>query len=200
MQTWNVRLGLVVMLFVYPYKVFPSLFFWLLCFASRPSSSEGLPRSYSDSRQLGFTSIISPWVTPIDRRVGTWLETHTRTQASIHLITTAIFTTAHQMTFTKPSYCHTKFLWSFRATTMPPHPQYVGSGYVSFCLMKKDRRWESCHAQVAPRTMSWMTIHRTTRELVVSDWSRNSASLSCFGVSYSCQQSTYIPRDRAKRR
>lgn len=45
--------------------------------------------------------------------------------------------------------------------------------------MKKDRRCESCHAQVPPRTTSWIIIHRTTREFVASDWSRNSASRSC---------------------
>lgn len=45
--------------------------------------------------------------------------------------------------------------------------------------MKKDRRCDSCQAQVMPRTTSWMTIQRTTRELVVSDWSLNSASRSC---------------------
>lgn len=44
--------------------------------------------------------------------------------------------------------------------------------------MKKDRRCESCHAQVPPRTTSWIIIHRTTREFVASDWSRNSASRS----------------------
>lgn len=51
--------------------------------------------------------------------------------------------------------------------------------YVSFCLMKKDRRWDSCQAQVTPSTTSWIRIHRTTRALVLSDWSRNSASRSC---------------------
>jgi hypothetical protein len=51
--------------------------------------------------------------------------------------------------------------------------------HVNFCLMKKDRRCESCQAQVMPRTTSCIIVHRTTRELVDSDWSRNSASRSC---------------------
>lgn len=58
-----------------------------------------------------------------------------------------------------------------------PHTHYTA--YVSFCLMKKARRWLSCQAQVAPRTRSCTSVHRTTRELVSSDWSRNSASRSC---------------------
>lgn len=49
---------------------------------------------------------------------------------------------------------------------------------MSFCLMKKERRWESCQAVVAVRMTSWMTIQRMTRELVASEWSRNSASRS----------------------
>ena len=52
--------------------------------------------------------------------------------------------------------------------------------YVSFCLMKKDRRCESCQAQVIPITTSWMMIHRITRAFVVSDWSLKSASRSYF--------------------
>ena len=45
--------------------------------------------------------------------------------------------------------------------------------------MKKDRRCDSCQAQVTPSTVSWIRIQRTTRALVDSDWSRNSASRSC---------------------
>lgn len=41
--------------------------------------------------------------------------------------------------------------------------------YVSFCLIKKDRRWDSCQAHVTPSTVSWIRIHRTTRALVLSD-------------------------------
>lgn len=41
--------------------------------------------------------------------------------------------------------------------------------YVSFCLMKKVRRCDSCQAQVPPRTTSWITIQRMTRALVDSD-------------------------------
>jgi hypothetical protein len=52
------------------------------------------------------------------------------------------------------------------------------SVYVSFCLMKKDRRCDNCQVQVMPMTMSWMMIHRMTRELVDSDWSLKSASRS----------------------
>jgi hypothetical protein len=48
----------------------------------------------------------------------------------------------------------------------PPQGQPV---HVSFCLMKKDRRCESCQAQVTPSTSSWSMVHRTTRELVDSD-------------------------------
>jgi hypothetical protein len=33
--------------------------------------------------------------------------------------------------------------------TIEPHPPYV-----SFCLMKKERRWESCQAHVQPRMTS----------------------------------------------
>lgn len=44
--------------------------------------------------------------------------------------------------------------------------------------MKNERRWDSCQAQVAPRTTSWMMIQRTTRAFVDSDWSLNSASRS----------------------
>lgn len=51
--------------------------------------------------------------------------------------------------------------------------------YVSFCLIKKERRWDSCQTQVTPRTVSWIRIQRITRLFVVSDWSRNSASRSC---------------------
>lgn len=40
---------------------------------------------------------------------------------------------------------------------------------VSFCLMKKDRRFESCQVHVMPRTVSWMRIQRITRPLVDSD-------------------------------
>ena len=53
-----------------------------------------------------------------------------------------------------------------------------GELYVSFCLMKNARRCVNCHAQVTPRTKSCTNVHRTTRALVVSDWSRNSASRS----------------------
>lgn len=45
--------------------------------------------------------------------------------------------------------------------------------------MKKARRWVNCHAQVTPRTASWMSDQRTTRAFVISDWSLNSASRSC---------------------
>jgi hypothetical protein len=45
--------------------------------------------------------------------------------------------------------------------------------------MKNARKCESCHAQVTPRTTSWIMVQRTTRAFVVSDWSRNSASRSC---------------------
>jgi len=55
--------------------------------------------------------------------------------------------------------------------------------------MKKERRWESCHAQVMPMTMSWMMIQRITRALVVSDWSRNSASRSCNASQQGMQRS-----------
>lgn len=60
----------------------------------------------------------------------------------------------------------------------------IGMHQVSFCLMKKDRRCESCHAHVPPKTTSWISIHRTTRPLVASDWSLNSASRSCHHVSH----------------
>ena len=56
----------------------------------------------------------------------------------------------------------------------------VSIRYVSFCLIKKDRRCDSCQAHVTPSTVSWIRIQRTTRPLVLSDWSRNSASRSCF--------------------
>jgi hypothetical protein len=54
--------------------------------------------------------------------------------------------------------------------------------------MKKDRRCDSCQAHVMPKTTSWMRVQRTTRALVDSDWSRNSASRSCRGISevFSC--------------
>jgi hypothetical protein len=41
--------------------------------------------------------------------------------------------------------------WTGLARTALPRGR--GTPYVSFCLMKKDRRCESCHAQVAPRTI-----------------------------------------------
>lgn len=44
--------------------------------------------------------------------------------------------------------------------------------------MKNDRRCESCQAQAADKTAIWIKVQRTTRELVVSDWSRNSDSRS----------------------
>lgn len=44
--------------------------------------------------------------------------------------------------------------------------------------MKKLRRWENCQTHVTPRTAVWIRAHRTTRELVASDWSRNWASRS----------------------
>lgn len=40
--------------------------------------------------------------------------------------------------------------------------------YVNFCLMKKDRKCESCHAHVTPSTTSWMSVQRTILEFVVS--------------------------------
>src|SRR5690242_13088083 len=55
--------------------------------------------------------------------------------------------------------------------------------HTSFCLTKNARRCVSCHAQVTPKTPSWIRVHRTTREFVLSDWSRNSASRSCVLVS-----------------
>ena len=45
--------------------------------------------------------------------------------------------------------------------------------------MKKARRCDSCHAHVTPKTTNCRRVHLTTRAFVVSDWSRNSASLSC---------------------
>lgn len=62
-------------------------------------------------------------------------------------------------------------------------------GYVNFCLMKNARRWDSCHAQVMAKTVSCIRVHRTILPLVLSLWSRNSASRSCgprTGVSVSC--------------
>ena len=50
--------------------------------------------------------------------------------------------------------------------------------YVSFCLMKKARKCDSCQAHVIPSTTSCTIVHRTTLEFVVSDWSLNSASRS----------------------
>lgn len=44
--------------------------------------------------------------------------------------------------------------------------------------MKNDLRCESCQAQAADKTAIWIRVQRTTRELVVSDWSRNSDSRS----------------------
>ena len=62
------------------------------------------------------------------------------------------------------------------------HPTLYGSKqlayYVSFCLMKNALRCESCHAQVTPNTTSCTSVHLTTLALVLSDWSRNSASRS----------------------
>jgi hypothetical protein len=49
--------------------------------------------------------------------------------------------------------------------------------------MKKARKCDSCHAQVTPSTASWISVQRTTREFVDSDWSRNSASRSCAPVN-----------------
>lgn len=49
--------------------------------------------------------------------------------------------------------------------------------------MKKDRKCDSCHAQVTARTTSWIIVQRTTRAFVDSDWSRNSASRSCIAIS-----------------
>jgi hypothetical protein len=40
---------------------------------------------------------------------------------------------------------------------------------VSFCLMKKARKCDSCHAQVTASTASWISVQRTTREFVDSD-------------------------------
>lgn len=57
--------------------------------------------------------------------------------------------------------------------------------------MKKERRCESCHAQVPPRTMSWIIIQRMTRAFVDSDWSLNSASRSCVAghiISILCEK------------
>jgi hypothetical protein len=71
----------------------------------------------------------------------------------------------------------------YRQSRTDPTP-YRAKFYVSFCLMKKARRCDSCHTHVTPRTTSWMMVQRTTRAFVVSDWSRNSASRSCVDVSY----------------
>lgn len=64
--------------------------------------------------------------------------------------------------------------------------------HVSFCLMKKERRWDSCQAQVAPRTTSWRAIQRMTRALVDSDWSLNSASRSWRGSQLATIEAIYI--------
>lgn len=71
----------------------------------------------------------------------------------------------------------------FRPCMVLPLPDHPLMTYTSFCLTKNARRCVSCHAQVTPRTASWISVHRTTRELVLSDWSRNSASRSCTVVS-----------------
>lgn len=73
--------------------------------------------------------------------------------------------------------------------------RHVCVRYVNFCLMKKDRRCESCHAQVTPRTVNWINVHRTIFALVDSLWSRNSASRSCYNEQQSqlarlCRDST----------
>jgi len=44
--------------------------------------------------------------------------------------------------------------------------------------MKNARRWLNCQAQVIPKMASWISVHRTTRPFVASDWSLNSASRS----------------------
>lgn len=77
---------------------------------------------------------------------------------------------------------HWKFSWSAGKQILPPVPQtyqpptsrlrvlYEATiNQVSFCLMKKDRRCDNCHAQVTERTANWIKVHRTTRELVASD-------------------------------
>ena len=58
-----------------------------------------------------------------------------------------------------------------KTTTEDPNPDNaaISHGFhVSFCLMKNDRRWESCQAHVTPKTTSWTKVHLTTRAFVVS--------------------------------
>ena len=74
-------------------------------------------------------------------------------------------------------------LFSFRLCFFSRPIPSVLTAHTSFCLTKNARKCVSCHAQVTPRTASWIRVHRTTREFVLSDWSRNSASRSCIIVS-----------------
>lgn len=53
--------------------------------------------------------------------------------------------------------------------TVVHHPSPHTHAQVSFCLMKKARRCDNCHAQVTPSTASWSSVQRTTRAFVDSD-------------------------------
>ena len=62
---------------------------------------------------------------------------------------------------------------NFPATSYYPPPEVLPRSayqyHVSFCLMKKARRWDSCQAQVTPNTMSCSRVHLTTLAFVDSD-------------------------------